>query len=248
MKFYFPFLLLILLFSCKTDHVSKELSNYISINTIHQDIIYLEYLLLSDSRESADQHAKTFIYHLTELNTKIDPSLSQSFSNLDKFVNQLIQDLNDKKSYVSLQQKMELIKEEMIKLSFENKDSFFLAHWIFDAKILPCIYISQDELLDLNEWNEFELIVDIMNKEWKIYERQVYDYEFLLYDHAKIDIYIQSISELSLAIDKFNSVVYNDQDDQERLCVAGERLNNKYIKYIESLVPFYTQELNNMQL
>lgn len=248
MKFYFPFLFITLFFSCTTDQESKELVNDISLNTLHQDIIYLEYLLLSDIRETAEQQAKTSIYHLNELNSIIDSSSLHTFSNLDEYLTQLIQDLNNNNSYFSLQQKMDLIREEMIKLSFENKNSFFLTHWIFDSKILPCIDISQDELLELYEWNEFELFVDCMNREWKIHEYQVYDYEFLLFSQNKIDKYILAKSELSLAIDKFNSVVYQDDDNQERLCVVGEKLKIKYLNYLESLVPFYKEQGTNMQL
>lgn len=249
MKLYLPFILLIIFCSCVPDQEAKDKVEDISLQTIHQDLIHLQFLLLSNSEHTAKEQARTSIYHINRLSEKHDSSAMLAFIALEDHIKGVIDDIDNKKSYSTIQHKMDLIRDEMINLSHENGvKPFYNTHWNFESKLLPCIDVSQDQMLDLYEWKEFELFVDCMNSEWKIMKNQLFDYENLAYNQTKIDEYLQAKSDLNLAIENFNLAVYSDLDQQVSLCEMGEVLNENYINYLGSLVPYYQKDGTKMKL
>lgn len=232
----FIFSMIAMLFVSCDQSASIEDNRPVDHTTIYQDLIQLEYSILNQDYETAAQHSKNVDKLLKENYNLFCPEESAQIDGArmsNRILAQHLADANRDK----LLDDLRILKATIIHLSTdEDYDPYMAFLWRFEEDMYAATGVAIDPMLDLYEWNEFEVFVACMNESW--YAVQHHQPSAALLDHDEAQYKNQSLHKIYLekAIEDFNISVNEAGSEDFPLCESAESLRDAYTQYIKTFI------------
>ena len=147
-------------------------------------------------------------------------------------------------------EELTLLKEDLLILfnSNEYKDNHLDALWHFGNALLTATSTARDPLMDLYEWNEFELQIQMLKDAWEIVEKQDPSMALLRYNSQKKDKRVELFDQLNIALQEFEKVVADGFSPTETLCEKADELRKHYLEYLELLTAVDSEDVRDEAL
>jgi len=203
---------------------------------VYQVLLNMEYAMLQEDYESVAEYSKSLEQILKGGYKLYCPSESTQIDGA-RMTNHLLASHLAKKNKNQLLDDLRILKGTIIYLSSdEDYDPYYGFLWRFEEDMFAATEIAADPMLDLYEWNEFQVFVACMNNSWQPLKMHYPSPELLNYDTEKYKAQTMKKIYLEKAVTQFNEIVDHADDDIYPLCDAAQDLREAYKSYIYTLI------------
>ena len=226
---------IILVSSCTVD--KPETTQITDGHTlIYQDLINMEYALLTQDYKSAEFYSDNLDTHLKDGYKLYCPDESAQIDGA-RLTNKIFAQHLEEKNLETLLDDLRILKGTVVSLvSDDDYDPFLAFLWRFEEDMYYATETAMDPMLDKYDWNEFKLMVDCMNDSWYPLQLHYPSPEILDHDEERFKNQTKYKIYLQKAIEKFNAAVETADYSKNPICEPAEDIRKAYLAYINTFI------------
>jgi hypothetical protein len=234
-NYAFILFLSIMLWSCSNTQPQQQNSSDEHV-MIYQELLEMEHALLSSKKDIAIDHSDNLDEILRNGYNLFCPTESSKIDGV-RMTNFLLKQNIENKTTSDLLDDLRLLKATIINLETDDDyDPYFAYLWRFEEEMYATTHVAIDPMLDLQEWNEFDYMVDCMNDAWYPVKLHAPSSEILDHDPEKFKNQTVHKIYLDNAVEHFNKAVKSADYEKYPLCESAEAVREAYIKYVKTFI------------